>query len=111
MGPLGSIFRKYNIMYHLYADDTQLYIPIDPNASQSFDGLAQCLCEIRAWLANNFLHLNTLFFFNTSFVFGPSSASEEIRLASMNIRVLDHVKNLGVTMDSALVLINMFLVL
>ncbi len=47
MGPLGYIFRKYNIMYHLFVDDTQLYIPIDPNGSQSFDGLAQCLGEIR----------------------------------------------------------------
>ncbi len=91
-------------MYHSYADDTQLYIPIDPNGSQSFDGLAQCLGEIRAWLASNFLHLNT----NKTecVVFGPSSASKEIisRLFSMKISVSDHVKNLGVITDSSLVL-------
>ncbi len=104
MGPLGSIFRKYNIMYNLYADDTQLYIPIDPNRSQSFDGLAQCLGEIRAWLASNFLYLKTSK--TECDVFGPSSASNKIisRLASMKISVSDHVKDVGVIMDSALVL-------
>ncbi len=80
-------------MYHLYADDTQLYIQMDLNLL-----MAQCLGEIRAWLASSFLHLNT----NTTecVVFGPSSASKEIisRLFSMKIRVSDHVKNLGVNL-------------
>ncbi len=83
----------------------QLYIPIDPNGSQSFDRLVQCLGEIRAWLASDFLHLNTNK--TEGVVFGPSSASKEIisRLASMKISVSDHVKNLGVwVMDSSLVL-------
>ncbi len=55
-------------------------------------------------MASNYLHLNT----NRTecVVFGPSSASKEIisRLASMKISVSDHVKNLGVIMESSLVL-------
>ncbi len=55
-------------------------------------------------MASNFLHLNT----NKTecVVFGTSSASKEIisSLASMKISVSDHVKNLGVIMDSSLVL-------
>ncbi len=100
---LIHINSKYNIMMILSY--------ISQNGSQSFDGLAQCLGEIRAWLASSFFHLNT----NKTecVVFGPSSASKEIisRLASMKISVSDHVKNLGVIMASSLVLDNRFLVL
>lgn len=102
--PLGSIFRKYNFMYHLYADDTQFYIPTDSKGSKSLDALALFLCEIKAWLECNFIHLNQ----NKTecIVFGPSSASKEIigRLTAMWITLADYVKNFGIIMDSSLVL-------
>ena len=29
--PLGDITKQHNIMHHFYADETQLYVTLDPN--------------------------------------------------------------------------------
>ncbi len=37
--------RKNQIAHHSYADDTQIYLAISPNAYGSIDSLCQCIDE------------------------------------------------------------------
>ena len=49
--PLGAILRHNIIGYHIYADDTQLYILFkckDP--LESMTRLNMCISEIRVWM-------------------------------------------------------------
>jgi hypothetical protein len=60
--PLGDILRKHNMMYHLYADDLQIYATFKCG---DLDGMAvaklrieQCLIDIDRWMSSNKLKLN-----------------------------------------------------
>ena len=55
---LGNILRKYNIGFHMYAYDTQLYVPINANDGDvqcAIDTLENCVCEVRKWMQIIFL--------------------------------------------------------
>lgn len=60
MLPLGPIFHQFNISYHCYADDTQLYLPLEPsdNNVTTRKSLLHCLKEVKLWMALNCLQLN-----------------------------------------------------
>ena len=52
--PLGAILRYHSIGYHLYNDDTQLYISFKCNTPMaSLIKLNNCISDIKVWMINN----------------------------------------------------------
>ena len=53
--PIGEIIRRHNLGFHLYADDTQLYIKFEMteiNRLFSLRRIEQCLNDVRAWMGD-----------------------------------------------------------
>ncbi|KAK6191023.1 hypothetical protein SNE40_002773 [Patella caerulea] len=57
--PLGKLLRDHNLDYHIYADDTQLYVALTPDdESKQIIKLEKCIDNVKNWMKNNFLKLN-----------------------------------------------------
>ena len=56
---LGDIFRRHEVMFHIYADDTQVYLPFLPEDEDwALTKLETCLTEVHQWMATNWFQLN-----------------------------------------------------
>ena len=53
---LRRILKKYNVFYHKYADDIQLYVIFDPSLpgdrERAIRRMEACVKEIRLWMAS-----------------------------------------------------------
>ena len=60
--PLGDIVRRHGLTFHLYADDTQIYLAFKPfddcSKSEALSRIGKCVEDIRSWMRMNFLKLN-----------------------------------------------------
>lgn len=56
---LGSIIARNNLLFHCFADDLQIYLPLKPSRpSNAQSTLFDCIADIKQWSAQTFLHLN-----------------------------------------------------
>ena len=56
--PLSDILNEFDFGFHLYADDTQIYSPLDIKSDAPFEKVEMFLSKIKSWMTTNKLRLN-----------------------------------------------------
>ena len=99
--PLGDVMLKYGISYHMYADDSQLYIDFSScDEETAMANLQLCIQEIKTWLRDNFLLLNEK---KTEVVkFGREFTGNHLQIGEASICSSSSATSLGCTLDSSL---------
>uniref|UniRef100_A0A8C2EP51 Reverse transcriptase domain-containing protein n=1 Tax=Cyprinus carpio TaxID=7962 RepID=A0A8C2EP51_CYPCA len=98
--PLGSILRKNGISFHCYADDSLLYVRLKKKNDNSVGQLLDCLDDIKAWMALNFLNFNDKK--TEVMVFGGTTGTPPVDLGSLAPYIKPSITNLGVKVDPEL---------
>ncbi len=61
--PLTIVLDSHNINYQLYADDTQIWLPVDldnpVDITSKITTIEACFTDIQQWMSANKLQLNT----------------------------------------------------
>ena len=106
--PLSYQLSYTNLLFHFYADDTQLYISFSARQCESaLQTLSETLEMIHSWLSRNQLCLNPS---KTEFMLiGTKQQRSNIKLQSLTfsgttISASDSARNLGIIFDSKLAL-------
>ena len=108
ISPLGDLVRQHNVSYHMYADDTQLYLSFRSNDHESIEvgksSIEQCVLAIKKWMASNFLKLNDdkteLLVIHPKHIETPSLRSIDVRDEVINPS--ECARNIGVMLDQNL---------
>ena len=103
MLPLGDIIRRHRVNFHCYADDTQLYLSLKPGISSAWVLLATCLTDIKHWMSQNFLMLNSdkteVMLVGSQNQLKGNVGLHELDPCSLSSKLKLEIKSLGVIFD------------
>ena len=104
--PLSEIFFKFEMNYHLYADDSQLYrASVFADLNNAIGQTEMCIRDIKSWMDSNYLKLNNdkteLIVFKNKFQL-KDHVQACLNINDCEIVSSTKVKNLGVVFDEDL---------
>ncbi len=103
--PLGTIIRRHNIEFHLYADDSQLYLVFKRSTlTVSTVQMEELIAEVKSWMVVNMLGLNDD---KTEFLvihskYRPLEQFPSLTIGSAQVSAVDSARALGVRVDNNL---------
>jgi hypothetical protein len=108
--PLGSILRKHDISYHMYADDTQVYLRFKSSVLTDMeaarDKVESCLNDVYKWMLQYNLKLNNdkteVLILHSKH--RPMPPLNSIKVADVCVKPTDAARNVGVVFDSTMTL-------
>ena len=105
--PMGSIMRNHKVNFNSYADDTQLYVSLNPNipgeAELALKKLQDCISDIMIWMNLNKLKLNndkTEFFIAGTKQSLQKLPPLQLEVGNCHISPSSEIRNLGIVFDS-----------
>jgi hypothetical protein len=104
--PVGKICCRHGINYHMYADDSQLYVAFDLQDEHEARGrMEACISEIKEWMLLNHLKVNDS---KTEFLIIGSQhqlrqlSSDSIKIGNTTIKASQSARNIGAIFDSGM---------
>jgi len=103
--PLSDIIRQHDMNFHLYADDTQVYISFESSSTElARASIEACVSDIDKWMSQNLLKMNRskteLLILNAKH--RPSPPIDSVTICDAAIQPSRTVRNIGAIFDSSL---------
>ena len=111
VAPLSALIEQFGVMFHGYADDTQLantFKPGGEDEKRALNEMQSCIKAIKSWMALNSLKINDD---KTEFMIIGSKANlkkvktNHIIVGTHKIAVSSSVRNIGAVFDSEMTMI------
>ena len=105
---LADVFRDHSVHYHMYADDTQLYVefpngPLEHSTSDA-ERMSRCITDVKTWLTEHKLALNDkkteAIRITTMSTCHPRPAV--IHVGALAVQSKPHVRDIGIVLDDTM---------